>query len=85
MMYVRGSLQDYDDWAELAEDDSWSSANMMRYMRKHEKIEPIDDRVTDRTALPFVGEHHGTSGPIRTSFNDNGLAIDIDILVLSRR
>ena len=34
MMYVRGSLQDYDDWAELAEDESWSSKNMMEYMKQ---------------------------------------------------
>jgi len=36
MMYVRGSLQDYDDWAELAGDEGWSAASMKQYMRKHE-------------------------------------------------
>jgi choline dehydrogenase-like flavoprotein len=36
MMYVRGSLQDYDDWAELAEDEGWSAENMQLYMRKHQ-------------------------------------------------
>lgn len=36
MMYVRGSKQDYDDWAVLAEDEGWSAEIMQRYMRKHQ-------------------------------------------------
>jgi hypothetical protein len=36
MMYVRGSLQDYNDWAELAEDEGWSAEIMQHYMRKHQ-------------------------------------------------
>ena len=35
-MYVRGSRQDYDDWAELAEDEGWSADVMLQYMRKHQ-------------------------------------------------
>ncbi|KIY00846.1 uncharacterized protein Z520_03512 [Fonsecaea multimorphosa CBS 102226] len=80
MMYVRGSDQDYDDWAELADDPSWSSANMKQYMRKHQTLEPVDDRVTDRSTMPFVGENHGTSGPVRTGFNDFKLPIEDDVI-----
>lgn len=36
MMYVRGSKQDYNDWAELAEDEGWSADIMQQYMRKHQ-------------------------------------------------
>lgn len=36
MMYVRGSSQDYDDWAELAKDEGWSAKVMNEYMRKHQ-------------------------------------------------
>lgn len=36
MMYVRGSEQDYDDWAALAKDDGWSAKVMQPYMRKHQ-------------------------------------------------
>lgn len=36
MMYVRGSLQDYDDWAELTGDDGWSAKNLYHYMHKHQ-------------------------------------------------
>ena len=67
MMYVRGSLADYDDWAAITGDESWGSKYMSGYMRKHQTLEPIEDTVTDRSVMPFVGEHHGTSGPVRTS------------------
>lgn len=36
MIYVRGSTQDYDDWAELVGDDGWSAKHMQQYMRKHQ-------------------------------------------------
>lgn len=49
-------------------------------MRKHQTLEPIDPKITDRTCMPFVGENHGTSGPVRTSFNDSKLPIEDDII-----
>ncbi|KAJ5186493.1 hypothetical protein N7449_011257 [Penicillium cf. viridicatum] len=80
MMYVRGSTQDYDNWAELVEDDGWSGKHMQGYMRKHQTLEPIDPAITDRSTMPFVGEFHGTSGPIRTSFNDSIMPVENDII-----
>ncbi|EXJ58235.1 hypothetical protein A1O7_05660 [Cladophialophora yegresii CBS 114405] len=80
MMYVRGSDQDFNDWAELANDASWSAANMKQYMRKHQTLEPIDERITERSTMPFVGENHGTSGPVRTSFNDFRLPIEDHVI-----
>ncbi|KAK4616901.1 Dehydrogenase citC [Fulvia fulva] len=80
MMYVRGSLQDYDDWAIIAGDEGWNAEALMPYMRKHQTLEPIDDCVTDRSTMPFVGEYHGTSGPARTSFNDWRLPIEDDFI-----
>lgn len=80
LRYVRGSDADYDDWATLVEDDNWSSNNVKRYMRKHQTLEPIDDAVTDRSTMPFIGENHGTSGPVRTSFNDSKIPIEDAII-----
>ncbi|EXJ91237.1 hypothetical protein A1O1_04347 [Capronia coronata CBS 617.96] len=80
MMYVRGSDQDYNDWAELANDPSWSSKRMKEYMRKHQTLEPIDESITDRSSMPFVSGNHGTSGPVHTSFNDFRLPIEDDIV-----
>jgi choline dehydrogenase-like flavoprotein len=83
MMYVRGSDADYDDWATLSEDKRWSSANMKQYMRKHQTLEPMPEGIDDVTTMPFVGENHGTNGPVRTSFNTSKLPIeDAAILAL---
>ena len=49
---------------------------MKEYMRKHQTLEPMGENVINTT--PFVGENHGTSGPIRTSFNDWRLPIEDD-------
>lgn len=80
LRYVRGSDADYNDWADLADDSGWSAAEMKQYMRKHQTLEPIDPRITDRTCMPFVGENHGTSGPVRTSFNESKLPIEDDVV-----
>lgn len=40
---------------------------MKEYMKKHQTLEPVPEAITDRTAFPFVGDNHGTSGPVRTS------------------
>ncbi|KAL3456964.1 hypothetical protein BJX64DRAFT_29240 [Aspergillus heterothallicus] len=79
MMYVRGSLQDYDDWAALAGDDGWSANSMQQYMRKHQTLEPIDPAAQD-TAAPCIAEFHGTSGPIHTTFNPAQLPIETDFV-----
>ncbi|KIX02837.1 uncharacterized protein Z518_08780 [Rhinocladiella mackenziei CBS 650.93] len=79
-LYARGSHEDYGDWAELANDPSWSAAETKQYMRKHQTLEPFDDRITDRTTMPIVQEYHGTSGPIRTSFNDYRMPIEDDVM-----
>ena len=60
-------MQDYDDWADITNDPSWAASEMKHYMRKHQTLEPISEKVINRTAFPFVGDNHGTSGPVRTS------------------
>ncbi|KAJ6103829.1 hypothetical protein N7486_004051 [Penicillium sp. IBT 16267x] len=80
MMYVRGSLQDYDDWASLVDDEGWSAESMQKYMRIHQTLEPIDPAIKDRSTMPILGEFHGTSGPIRTGFNDCIMSVENDIV-----
>ncbi|CAG8933952.1 unnamed protein product [Penicillium salamii] len=80
MMYVRGSLQDYDDWAELVGDEGWSAETMQGYMRKHQTLEPVDPAITDRSTMPLVGHFHGTSGPVRTGFNDTLMPVENEII-----
>ena len=73
---MRGSTADYDDWAAIADDESWNSKSLNEYMRKHQTLDPIPDEVVDRSTMPFVGENHGMSGPIHTSFNESFLPIE---------
>lgn len=80
MMYVRGSNADYDDWATLVGDSIWSSDSLKPYMRKHQTLEKIDPSIVDRTAYPFIGKNHGTSGPVHTSFNDSSFPITETII-----
>lgn len=80
MMYVRGSTNDYNDWAELTNDDTWSASNMTKYMRKHQKLEPFDPAITDTSTMHIVEEHHGRDGPIHTSFNPALMPLDDHVL-----
>jgi hypothetical protein len=57
--YVRGSTQDYDNWAALAEDQGWSHAEMINYMRKHQTLEPIDETIIEVKRLPPLVNAHG--------------------------
>jgi len=36
--------------------------------------------VLDHSTYPFVGEFHGTSGPVRTSFNDGKLDVEDELI-----
>ncbi|KAL4786872.1 hypothetical protein BJX76DRAFT_354684 [Aspergillus varians] len=79
MMYVRGSVQDYDDWAALVDNEGWSSVSMQPYMRKHQTLESTHPPAGDSLS-PIVPQYHGTSGPVRTSFNETLLPIEYDIV-----
>ena len=69
-MYVRGSTADYDDWATLGGDQSWSASKLAPYFRKHQTLDPMDPSNKERGFMPFVEAFHGTEGPIHTSFNE---------------
>ena len=30
----------------------WNAENMMKYMRKHQSLEPFDESITDRSTMP---------------------------------
>ncbi|KAL2823537.1 GMC oxidoreductase-domain-containing protein [Aspergillus cavernicola] len=78
-MYVRGSLQDYDDWAALVGDEGWSAASMQQYMHKHQTLEAVNPAALEATS-PLVHEYHGTTGPVHTSFNEAVLPIEQDFV-----
>lgn len=53
--YVRGSPKDFDNWAEITNDSSWSYDEVLPYFKKSEaanaNIQPLDK------------EYHGFDGP----------------------
>lgn len=53
---------------------------MKQYFRKHQTLEPFDENIKDRSNMPFVGENHGSEGPVRTSFNDWRLPLEDDVI-----
>jgi choline dehydrogenase-like flavoprotein len=62
LMYVRGSLQDYDDWAALVGDEGWSAASMKAYMRKHQARKSLANPAHEISlTLPFVDPRTGQS------------------------
>ncbi|KAF9629082.1 putative aryl-alcohol dehydrogenase protein [Lasiodiplodia theobromae] len=79
MMYVRGSERDYDDWAALANDPTWSFEGMRPYIAKHQTLTPhppSDTGVLNRAGMATIASNHGFSGPIHTTFNDSRLPLE---------
>ncbi|KAH7052341.1 hypothetical protein B0J12DRAFT_571855 [Macrophomina phaseolina] len=82
MMYVRGSTRDYDDWATLARDSTWSAAGMAPYIRKHQTLAappaapPPPALPLDTSGMATLAAHHGATGPIHTTFNAARLPLE---------
>lgn len=58
MMYLRGNPKDFDHWAQLTGDPSWSYESVMKYFMHHEKYEgPWKDKQDKKI--------HGDSGEMR--------------------
>ncbi|KAI9876591.1 MAG: hypothetical protein M1830_006169 [Pleopsidium flavum] len=73
MMYIRGQASEYDDWAKITGYSGWGWKDIKPFFLKHEGlIEPLSmangDDAAERTRPVYGKEHHGTSGPIKTSF-----------------
>ena len=72
LMYVRGSRNDYDGWAEITGDKTWGWDGLAPYFRKHQKFDKTDLKSKDPQFMPHaeIEKWHGNDGPIHTSFND---------------
>ena len=70
-MYVRGSRADYDSWESLG-NKGWGWDGMAPYFRKHQCYDPNGDVHPDPQFMPYAAKenHHGSDGPVHTSFND---------------
>ncbi|ODN02670.1 Glucose dehydrogenase [FAD, quinone] [Orchesella cincta] len=54
MMYLRGHPKDFDEWADLTKDSSWSYDSVLKYFKSLEQY-----------SGPWEGEYHGDSGEMR--------------------
>ncbi|KAF7346604.1 GMC oxidoreductase [Mycena sanguinolenta] len=60
MVYARGSAEDYDRWAAVAEDPGWSWDRLLPYFFKNEKwTPPADNHDTRGEFNPAVHSTHG--------------------------
>ncbi|XP_075987854.1 ecdysone oxidase-like [Anticarsia gemmatalis] len=58
MIHVHGDPHDYDNWATILGDDTWSYSNVQPFLKKQEKL--IDDVLL----ASEYADNHGTSGPM---------------------
>ncbi|CZR51441.1 uncharacterized protein PAC_01317 [Phialocephala subalpina] len=72
LMYVRGSRNDYEGWAEVCGDKSWGWKGLAPYFRKHQTLDKTELKSKDPQFHPHgeLEKYHGSNGPIHTSFND---------------
>ncbi|KAJ8680077.1 hypothetical protein QAD02_015864 [Eretmocerus hayati] len=57
MMATRGTRKNYDEWAAMTGDNSWSYEGMLKYFKKLERH--------DVTKAPSDSEYHNFDGPVR--------------------
>lgn len=81
-MYVRGSRADYDGWESMG-NKGWGWEGMAPYFRKHQCYDANGDLHPDPQFMPYAAQdnHHGTDGPVHTSFNDY---YEVGFIVLHR-
>ncbi|KAJ6494975.1 aryl alcohol oxidase [Mycena vulgaris] len=78
MVYTRGSKEDFDRFAQVADDERWSWDNLIPYMRKNEEFTPPVDH--HNTAGQFNPAVHGFNGI--NSVTLQGFASPIDSRVI---
>ncbi|ODM88563.1 Glucose dehydrogenase [FAD, quinone] [Orchesella cincta] len=56
MIYMRGNPKDFDQWANITDDSTWSYANVEKYFNKMEDY---------HGRYEGLGDNHGKNGPLR--------------------
>ncbi|KAI9697245.1 MAG: hypothetical protein M1836_004809 [Candelina mexicana] len=68
-VFTRGPRDDYDEWARLVDDDTWSWENVKRRFKRIEAYESVKDKKIRRYIQPEPGAH-GRDGPVKVGFPD---------------
>ncbi|GME39259.1 Aryl-alcohol dehydrogenase [Neofusicoccum parvum] len=65
------SKADFNDWAELNDDQSWSAEAMAPYLRKFHTFRPASQATKQQMVLDYIDEaSHGTKGPLQVTIPD---------------
>lgn len=62
MIYMRGQARDYEQWAQLTGDDTWSWGNVLPAFKRHENHWRLDE---DKPQDPNFSAYHGHQGEWR--------------------
>lgn len=71
MLYIRGSQEVYDFWANITKDNSWRYENILPYFKKSERLEDL--QVLQSESRNF----HGTEGYLGVTKQNNVKAVPI--------
>ncbi|KAF8209500.1 hypothetical protein K438DRAFT_1753838 [Mycena galopus ATCC 62051] len=78
MVYTRGPSNDFDRWAEVTGDDTWSWDNLQSYIKLNEKwVPPADNH---NTAGQYNPADHSTTGVNSVSLSGYPTAIDSRVI-----
>ncbi|PPQ66925.1 hypothetical protein CVT26_010014 [Gymnopilus dilepis] len=78
LIHQYGAAADWDRYAKVAGDSSWSWNNMQKYVQKHEKlVPPIDGHNTTGQFIPSL---HGFNGEVLTTLPAINQTIDARVM-----
>lgn len=81
MITNKGSFEEYDRYAEITGDDSWSAKSIKPYLTKWEDFSsPMDMSATRTTFGQFRPSTHGYTGPVKVSLPNYHYEVD-DLLL----
>ncbi|KAF9458888.1 hypothetical protein BDZ94DRAFT_1312864 [Collybia nuda] len=82
MVYMRGSSDDFDRYAEVTKESSWGWDHMQEYAQLNEKlVSPVDQH---NTAGQLIASRHSTSGAISVSLAGNPTPIDSRVIATTK-
>ncbi|KAJ4421949.1 hypothetical protein N0V82_003446 [Gnomoniopsis sp. IMI 355080] len=68
MVFDRGSISDFDRWAELG-NPGWDYAGLLPYFKKQETFTPPEEDIATTFGVEYDAAAHGESGPLQVSYS----------------
>ncbi|KAJ7443715.1 alcohol oxidase [Mycena latifolia] len=81
LAWRRAAADDYDAWAEVIDDKSWSFNSLLPYFKKSENWTEPTILYPGQALTPALKKSQGSGGPIQVSYN--GYLTELDIPIVS--